>query len=93
MFTYKVPLEQVDKALNEHVDYLNTQYKLGNFQASGKKVPRTGGIILSTISSKSKLLEVIEKDPFNRMQFADYKITEFIASKTCEELTFLKNND
>jgi uncharacterized protein YciI len=87
--TYKVPLEIVDQYLESHVDYLNKQYEVGNFIVSGRKVPRTGGIILTKISDKMELLKIIEKDPFKINELADYEFTEFIPSKTCEELKFL----
>jgi uncharacterized protein YciI len=88
--TYKVPLATVDKHLNDHVVYLNAQYKLGNFHASGRKIPRTGGIILSKLSNKEQLQAIIEKDPFIIHNIADYILTEFIPSKTCDELSFLQ---
>lgn len=55
--TYKVPLEEVDKELNNHVRYLEEQYALGHFQVSGRKVPRTGGVILSQLKDKKQLEE------------------------------------
>jgi len=87
--TYKTELEKVDQHLNEHIEFLNEQYELGNFLASGRKIPRTGGIILSKVESKSELEKIIKKDPFNINKLADYQLTEFIASKTCDELKFL----
>ena len=87
--TYKTELERIDHYLNEHVAFLNEQYELGNFIASGRKIPRTGGIILSKASSKSELEKIIEKDPFKIHELADYEITEFIPSKTSNELRFL----
>lgn len=87
--TYKTELERIDHYLNEHVEFLNEQYELGNFIASGRKIPRTGGIILSKASSKSELEKIIEKDPFKIHELADYEITEFIPSKTSNELRFL----
>jgi len=50
--TYKVHLNQINQYLEDHIQYLEHQYELGNFQTSGKKVPRTGGIILSTLADK-----------------------------------------
>tara|TARA_R110002050_G_scaffold104052_5_gene213262 strand:+ start:30918 stop:31205 length:288 start_codon:yes stop_codon:yes gene_type:complete len=87
--TYKVSLETIDKYISEHIEYLDTQYALGSFIASGRKVPRTGGIILSNLSDKNELLKIIEKDPFKIRDLANYKITEFNPSKTSEELKFL----
>ncbi len=88
--TYNVSLEIIDKHLESHIVYLNTQYELGNFHASGKKVPRTGGIILSKLSDKKELEEVISRDPFKINDLASYELTEFVVSKTCEQLRFLK---
>jgi len=87
--TYKVDTETVDKYLNDHVEYLKEQYSLGNFLASGRKVPRTGGIILSNINNLNTLEEVLKADPFNKNEIADYNITEFIPSMTCKDLNFL----
>lgn len=89
--TYKVSLEEVDQHIESHIEYLNKQYDLGNFQASGKKVPRTGGIILSKVSDKNKLLKVIEEDPFIKNNIADYDLIEFIPTKTSEELKVILN--
>ncbi len=82
-------MEEVDQFLNAHLEFLNEQYELGHFLASGRKVPRTGGIILSTVESKVALKRILEKDPFKKNELADYEITEFVPSKTCSELAFL----
>jgi len=37
--TYKVELTKIDQFLDEHIEFLNEQYTLGNFIASGRKVP------------------------------------------------------
>ena len=87
--TYKTALEQVDEFLNEHVEFLDEQYKLGHFLASGRKIPRTGGIILSNVLTESEIREIIAKDPFYKHGLADYELIEFVPSKTCEELKFL----
>ena len=87
--TYKVELTKVDQFLTEHIDFLNEQYALGNFIASGRKVPRTGGIILSNIKDQSTLEKIIEKDPFKSQDLADYELIQFVPSKTSEELNFL----
>ncbi len=87
--TYKTELEKVDQHLNDHIEFLNEQYELGNFLASGRKVPRTGGIILSKVENETELEKIIGKDPFKINELADYELTEFIPSKTCDELKFL----
>jgi len=87
--TYKVALENVDQFLEAHIEFLNKQYELGNFLASGRKIPRTGGVILSNVTSKTELEKILDKDPFKKNDLADYDLIEFIPSKTCDEMKFL----
>jgi uncharacterized protein YciI len=88
--TYKVSTSVVDEHLAAHVEFLKEQYARGNFLASGRKVPRTGGIILSNISGKEEVEKVIAQDPFNQNGVADYEIVEFVPSMTCQQLDFIK---
>ena len=90
--TYKTSMDLVEQHLAAHIDYLKQQYGLGNFLASGKKVPRTGGVILSNMESCEQLNAVLNQDPFKKNDLADYEITEFIPSMSCEKLKFLKQD-
>jgi len=90
ILTYKVAIEEVEKHLNAHVEYLKKQYEAGNFIASGRKVPRTGGVILSNMDTKEGLEKVLSQDPFNINDVADYEIIEFVPTMTSKELEFLK---
>ncbi len=87
--TYKVPLEKVDQHLESHIAFLNRQYELGTFLASGRKVPRTGGIILAKGEDRYALLKVLEMDPFKSNGLADYEVIEFVPSKTARGLESL----
>jgi len=89
--TYLVPLEEVDKFLALHVSYLEEQYAFGNFIASGRKVPRTGGIIFSQVDSLQKLQAVLEKDPFKINNLAAYEIQEFTPTMTAQGFENLKD--
>lgn len=86
---YKVSMNEVEKYLAAHVEYLKEQYAINNFIASGRKVPRTGGIILSNIKNREELDTIINKDPFKQNRIADYDIIEFVPSMTSKELDFL----
>ncbi len=88
--TYIVDLEKVDEILPLHIDYLKNQYEKGNFIASGRKIPRTGGIILSKLDSIEKLEEVLNQDPFKVNNLAKYEIQEFILSITSDNFVNLK---
>lgn len=50
--TYLQPIAEIEKHLPDHLIYLQKYYDNGNFIASGRRVPRVGGIILCRASSK-----------------------------------------
>lgn len=87
--TYKVPLENIDQYLDDHVNYLNDQYEQGNFLMSGKKVPRTGGVILANANNRDEISQILAQDPFYQHQLADYEVIEFVPSKSAKELEYL----
>ncbi|PXV64391.1 uncharacterized protein YciI [Dysgonomonas alginatilytica] len=89
VLTYKVSIEQIEFHLENHVLYLKEQYRVGNFLASGRRVPRSGGVILAKMDSKTELEQLLNKDPFKQNNLADYEIIEFSPSMTCKELDFL----
>lgn len=90
--TYIEPLEVVEKHLQEHVNFLNHYYAEGLFIASGRKNPRTGGIILMQAENKEVVQEIIRQDSFYKNKIAQYDIIEFEASKYCPELKTLLTN-
>lgn len=87
--TYKSPLEKVDQYLSDHVEFLDKYYSSGKFITSGRKVPRSGGIILVKPMPKEALESIIEEDPFHQHDLAEYKITEFVPSKAGKSLVQL----
>jgi len=78
---YIVPLEKVDAHMTEHVKYLHKYYKQNVFVASGRKVPRTGGIILTLAKSKEEVDRIISEDPFYIHKLAEFTVTEFLTSQ------------
>ena len=88
--TYVKSMETVDFHLEAHVAYLEQQYASGVFLASGRKVPRTGGVILARCGSEEELQAVLDKDPFRQNGVARYTVTEFVPSMTAEGLESLR---
>ncbi|MFP3597576.1 YciI family protein [Chryseobacterium sp. SIMBA_029] len=86
--TYKVSIDHVESLIPEHNAFLQKYYDLGLFIASGRKEPRTGGIIIANAESKSEIEMIIREDPFYIHQMADYEITAFIPSKYNENFKF-----
>ncbi len=89
--SYKGDLSEIDKYLERHVAFLDTYYKRGNFIASGRKVPRTGGVILAQAESKEVLTTILQEDPFFELDLAEYEITEFIPTKVADGFESLKS--
>jgi uncharacterized protein YciI len=87
---YQVPLEQVDAALDAHVAFLREQYARGTFLLSGRKVPRSGGVILARGVGRDELEDILRRDPFREQGLARYSVTEFVASMTAPEIAPLK---
>ncbi|KGJ95100.1 YciI family protein [Colwellia psychrerythraea] len=86
---YTSTIEEIDMHITEHLMHLDKQYSLGNFIASGRKEPRTGGFILATVESKVELESILSNYPFYREKLAEFVVTEFIPTKTSPELSFL----
>jgi uncharacterized protein YciI len=81
LVSYKKSLEIVDKHLTDHVTFLEHGYQNNYFIVSGRKNPRTGGIIISQLKDRGQLESIIKHDPFHIHEIADYEIIEFIPGK------------
>ena len=79
---YIVPLEQLDAHMTDHVKFLHKYYKQNIFVVSGRKVPRTGGIILALAKSREEVDSIIREDPFHVHKLAEFKVTEFQTSQS-----------
>ena len=78
---YIKEVSEVEKYLEEHVKFLEKYYEMGKFICSGRKNPRTGGVILLNAESLSEVEKIILEDPFNINEIAEYEITEFFPTK------------
>lgn len=83
--SYIAPLEEIDAQLAQHVLWLKQCYADGLFLASGRKEPRTGGIILAR-GQRQALQQRLAQDPFALAGLARYDITEFHPSMTAPGL-------
>lgn len=81
---YVKSLEEVDRYLEVHKAFLEKYYKSGHFICSGRKEPRTGGIILCRAESREEVETILSQDPFMQEGVSEYEIIEFISSKYAE---------
>ncbi|MEU1290164.1 YciI family protein [Kitasatospora sp. NPDC005856] len=84
--TYTAGLESIDAVLPQHIAWLEEHYAAGTFLASGRKVPRDGGVILAVGQDRAGVEALVANDPFVRAGLAEYRVTEFLATTTGPEL-------
>ncbi|CAM5587322.1 YCII-related domain-containing protein OS=Streptomyces alboniger OX=132473 GN=CP975_31030 PE=3 SV=1 [Streptomyces alboniger] len=84
--TYTAPLDAVDAVAEAHVAWLDKQFDQGVFLASGVKNPRDGGVILAAAEDRARAEQIAAGDPFVVAGVCEYRITEFIATKTAPAL-------
>ena len=82
LLTYRKPLAEIDRLMDDHVAWLKGHYAAGLFIASGRRVPRTGGVILARSGDMETLREAMLEDPFVRHEAATFEIIEFTPSMT-----------
>lgn len=71
----------VEENLEAHRAYLDKYYALGKFVCSGRRNPRTGGIIMCKADGKTEVENIIKEDPFHFKGIADYEIIDFTPTK------------
>lgn len=90
--TYTAPVEAVEEEMDAHVAWLDGYYAAGIFLASGRKVPRDGGVILAGGVSRAEIERIAAGDPFTVAGVCSYRITEFMATKTSGDLATVREN-
>ena len=84
--SYIKPLAEVEQHLEAHRAWLDKQYAAGSLLMSGRKQPRTGGVILMRAESRADAERLLAEDPFHQAGVADYQLTEFQVSKVAPGL-------
>ena len=88
--TYLKPVEEVDAYMAGHVEWLDKGFADGLFVVSGRRVPRTGGVIVARSGDEAGLRAFLALDPFAVHGAARFDIVEFSATKTAPGLETLK---
>ena len=84
LLTYLKPLEEVDALMREHVAWLDEHYDAGRFVVSGRRVPRTGGVIVARGDDREEIERIAADDPFVAGGVATCEIVQFRASQTAD---------
>jgi uncharacterized protein YciI len=86
---YKAELAEIDANMRPHMAYLKKHYAAGRFVASGRKVPREGGIILAVGENRQEIEAIVEQDPFVARGLASYRVIEFRVSQQADSIDAL----
>jgi uncharacterized protein YciI len=84
LLSYIAPIEEVDALMREHVAWLNEHYDAGRFVVSGRRVPRTGGVIVARGDDRDEIARIAASDPFVAGGVATCEIVQFRASQTAQ---------
>lgn len=87
---YLKPMDQVEKHLAAHREFLDGYYKKGIFFASGRKATGDGGVILAKGGTKQEIVNILKDDPFSTENIARYEVTEFTPNRVAEGFEKLK---
>ena len=83
--TYTAPMDAVEPHVAPHMDWVAEGYERGWFLASGRKNPRTGGVIFAK-GTREELEAFVAEDPFVTGGVAGYEIIEVLVTKTAPGL-------
>ena len=75
--TYIKPLEEVDKSLAAHRDYLREKLITGELLVAGRRNPRVGGILITTHTNPEDAKRFVDNDPFTKDQVATFEILDW----------------
>jgi len=90
LLTYVRPLAAVDALMREHVAWLDEHYAAGRFLVSGRRIPRTGGVIVARGDDRAEIEALVSNDPFVAAGVATCEVIRFRASQTAPGLEGLR---
>jgi uncharacterized protein YciI len=77
LINFTQPLDMIEQHVADHRHFLSEGYKKNYFVASGPRIPRTGGIIISQLKDREQLETILSNDPYKLRGVAEYEILEF----------------
>ncbi|HEX7637029.1 MAG TPA: YciI family protein [Burkholderiaceae bacterium] len=88
--TYLKPVEEIDALMPGHLAWLDRHYAAGLFIASGRRVPRTGGVILARGDDEAALQAALAEDPFVVHGAARCEVVAFACTRSAPGLEALQ---
>jgi len=77
LLKYIKPIEDVERLMPAHREFLKRYYDTGKFIVSGPREPRTGAVIIANVPSEVEAMKIIVEDPFFAEKVAEYEVIRF----------------
>ena len=90
LLSYTRPLAEVDALMRDHVAWLDAHYDAGRFVVSGRRIPRTGGVIVARGDDREEIERVAASDPFVSGGVATCEVVQFRASQRADGFESLR---
>lgn len=78
---YLKPVDEIDRVLPAHREFLDRHYAAGDFLVSGPLQPRTGGVIVTMPITRERVESILAEDPFVIEGVSEYQILAFQPTK------------
>ncbi|MHA6894848.1 YciI family protein [Ralstonia pseudosolanacearum] len=86
LFTYRAPLDVLDRVLPAHRAHLQAHYASGHFLMSGPFFPREGGGILARGESREAIDAIVARDPFVVEQLVEARVIAWAPNRRLDEV-------
>ena len=84
LLKYIKPIEEVERLMPAHREFLDRFYREGKFICSGPREPRTGGVILADVANQVEAMKIVVEDPFFSEKVAEYEVICFAPTRAAE---------
>lgn len=90
ILTYTKPLEEVDRHLADHKDWVKQGFDDGVFVLSGGQRPRVGGALIAIGGDRKAIDDRVQSDPFVRNGVASAQVLEVVPSTLDDRVSLLR---
>lgn len=75
------PLEEINRHLAPHSEWVQRHYASGRFLVSGRREPPVGGVIVARATSEEEIQEILAADPLQQVGLVAYEVVAFDAAE------------
>ncbi|ADP11589.1 conserved uncharacterized protein [Erwinia sp. Ejp617] len=87
LLSYTRPMDEVNRLLEPHIEWINRYFASGDFISAGRKEPRTGGMIMVKEMDRARLDAILAEDPFQAV--ASYDVTKVNITRSADAFSAL----